>query len=349
MTNIAIDAIRSAPSPNCVVCDTRGKSLYRELSDRLFTAPGGWSLSTCPNPSCGLLWPDPMPLAEDIGKAYSTYYTHSSQDHANRGGWKAKLRHSMERQYWAKRFGYSPKTIQNWAKICGLFYYLRPLHRIEAAASIRDLTAVPCGRLLDVGCGSGDWLLMMRDLGWEVAGNDFDPNAVKVATDRGLNVTFGSLEQQNLPDACFDAVTLSHVIEHLPDPIGTMRECARILKPGGRIVILTPNCASLSHRFFKEDWRGLEPPRHLHVFSLKSMDRMLAMTGFEHRSVRPFIVTSVINESLQLRWGRTNANDQPKHHLLARIIVPLFKFVESCLVRWQPDVGDCIFASASKP
>jgi SAM-dependent methyltransferase len=189
----------------------------------------------------------------------------------------------------------------------------------------------------------------MRELGWDVAGNDFDANAVKVATNRGLNVAVGSLEDQKLPSASFDAVTLSHVIEHLPDPIGTMRECARILKPGGKVVLLTPNCASLSHRFFKQDWRGLEPPRHLHVFSLKSMDRMLAMTGFEQRSVRPFIVTSVIFESLQLRWGRTNANDTPRHRWLARLLIPLFKFVESCLIRWQPDVGDCIFASATKP
>lgn len=290
-----------------------------------------------------------MPLIEDIGKAYGTYYTHTSQDDANRGGWKAKFRSSIERRYWARRFGYHRTTAPMWAKICAAFYYLRPLHRIEAAAGIRGLTAVSHGRLLDVGCGSGDWLLSMRELGWNVAGNDFDANAVKVAVDRGLDVTVGSLEQQNLPDDSFDAVTLSHVIEHLPDPIGTMRECARILKPGGKIVLLTPNCASLSHRFFKQDWRGLEPPRHLHVFSLKSMDRMLAMTGFEQRSVRPFIVTSVINDSLQLRWGRTNANDQPKHRQLARIIVPLFKLVESCLVRWQPDVGDCIFASAIKP
>src|SRR5690606_409860 len=120
------------------------------LRDRLFTAPGFWSYNTCSNPTCKLIWPSPMPLAEDIGKAYSTYYTHASQNKHGQMGWKTKTRHLIERVYWSKHFGYQPTTVPLWAKIFGSFYYLSPLHRREAEAAIRGLQAVPNGRLFDV-------------------------------------------------------------------------------------------------------------------------------------------------------------------------------------------------------
>lgn len=347
--NPSSDEIRSAPCPTCAVCGKDGVPLYNNLRDRLFTAPGEWNLKTCINEECGLIWPDPMPQPEEIGKAYATYYTHASQEDPAREGWKTRLRRAMEHCYWSRYFGYPSPPPNSWARLLAPLYYLSPLHRREAEAGVRGLAALPRARLFDVGCGSGDWLLTMRRLGWEVAGNDFDANATKVGSERGLAIGLGSLEDQNLPTDELDAITLSHVIEHVPDPLQTLRECYRVLKPGGKIVVLTPNCGSLSHHYFKSDWRGLEPPRHLHVFSLKSMDRLLQQVGFENRSVRPFIVTSVIYDSLQLKWGGSRADQKPKHHTLARILAELFKFVELCLVSFKPIVGDCIFAIAVKP
>lgn len=343
------DEIRSAPCPTCAVCGNPGVPLYSNLRDRLFTAFGTWNLKTCAGDDCGLIWPDPMPLTEDIGKAYASYYTHASQEDPANEGWRTKLRHAMEQRYWSVHFGYDEGAHSFGVGILAALYYFSPLHQREAEAGVRGLSAIPSGRLFDVGCGSGDWLLTMRRLGWNVAGNDFDANATKVGSERGLSIGLGSLEDQKLPDNSFDAITLSHVIEHVPDPVQTLRECFRVLKPGGKVVVLTPNCRSLSHHVFKSDWRGLEPPRHLHVFSLKSMDRLLAQAGFGKRSVRPFIVTSVIYDSLQLRWGRAAANQAPKHHLMGRILAAFFKLWELCLVKFKPDVGDCVFAIAVKP
>ena len=91
--------------------------------------------------------------------------------------------------------------------------------------------------------------------------------AVQVARQRGLEVDCGAVEDQRYPAAAFDAVTLNHVIEHVPDPLATVAECRRLLKPGGRLLMFTPNAGSLAHWMFGRDWRGLEPPRHLHLFA----------------------------------------------------------------------------------
>src|SRR2546429_421611 len=86
------DQIRSRPCPDCYVCGGRGTLLYEDLNDRLFGAPGVWNVKRCPNPACGLLWLDPMPDEEDIGKAYAEYYTHFRvSQHQNNSGLLGRL------------------------------------------------------------------------------------------------------------------------------------------------------------------------------------------------------------------------------------------------------------------
>ena len=166
-----------------------------------------------------------------------------------------------------------------------MILYLLPIRRRMLEVGIRYLDLTMRGKVLDVGCGAGSWLLEMRGRGWEVFGLDIDPKAVEAARSAGLSVQCGPVQRQGYPSEFFDAVTLNHVIEHVPDPFKTVKECLRILKPGGKLVIITPNGSGLSHRFFKRDWRGLEPPRHLHIFSLESISRSLAYgnSGKSHR------------------------------------------------------------------
>jgi predicted SAM-dependent methyltransferase len=102
----------------------------------------------------------------------------------------------------------------------------------------------------------------------------------------GLQVKSGSLIQQNYPSNSFDAVTMRHVIEHIYEPLELLKECHRILKPGGSLVIETPNMESLSSRYFQDYWRGLEPPRHLHLFNLASLKSIAISAGFQIESLR---------------------------------------------------------------
>ena len=274
----AAGEIRVAPASTCAVCGGLGELLHARLTDRLFDAPGEWNLSRCRNPTCGLVWPDPMPLTEDLGKAYTTYYTHVSRRGSPKG-FLRKLLREIVHGYWALKYQYPART-PYLSKSLGILLYLWPLRRSTADQDVRLLKAVPGGSVLDVGCGSGDWLVEMQELGWRPEGVDFDEKAVKAARDRKLKAECGILEQQNYASESFDAATLNHVIEHVPDPCGTLEECFRVLKPGGNIVFFTPNAASFSHRFFGRDWRGLEPPRHLHIFTRGALKEILEKAGW---------------------------------------------------------------------
>ena len=101
----------------------------------------------------------------------------------------------------------------------------------------------------------------------------------------GLTVHVGPLEALALPGQQFDAVTLNHVVEHLPDPASTLRECCRLVRQGGLLVAITPNARSLGHEVFGGSWRGLEPPRHLHVFTPRALARLARSAGFSRVDV----------------------------------------------------------------
>jgi SAM-dependent methyltransferase len=134
--------------------------------------------------------------------------------------------------------------------------------------------------LLDVGCGGG-WLLeSMKSLGWTVEGVDLDPQAVAGARSRGLQVHLGQVEQLRLPAERFDVVTMSHYIEHVYQPAVVIAACYRLLKPGGRLVMVTPNTRSLGHRLYRKDWMHLDPPRHLHLFNPGTLADTARRGGF---------------------------------------------------------------------
>lgn len=341
-----MDIIRTRPQPACILCCRLGVDLYRNLADRLFGVGGSWSFKQCSDPSCGLVWLDPMPLTEDLGKAYANYYTHAAPPSPQRDGHSSALKQycrNAQSLYVRRRFGYANGRASGFAHCLGGL-----LHFYRTEASSTFLASVPGGKLLDVGCGSGAYLAAMRHLGWAVAGVDFDPAAVAAARRAGLDVNCGSLEAQQYPAAAFDAVALSHVVEHLPDPVATLQECARILKPGGRLLLFTPNTASLGHRLFREDWRGLEPPRHLFLFSAGSMDRLLRQAGFAAVTIRPQVGSSLIYESSLLRRGVSGPFAGPRRHQSARLLAHVVALLEMGLQPWQPRLADCLGVMAVK-
>jgi 2-polyprenyl-3-methyl-5-hydroxy-6-metoxy-1,4-benzoquinol methylase len=317
-----------------------------------------------------------MPLPGEIGKAYAHYYTHTTENPDKPARILARIYYRMKRGYLANRYHYetvsgnpsvaggantlkrelqreclsSRFSVSSLDRLLGKLLYLFPLRRATQDDEIRSLPALPRGRLLDVGCGSGKWLLKMRDLDWQVEGLDFDESAVRVANQHGLAVRLGTVEQQRYPESSFDAVSLNHVIEHVPDPIGTLAECHRILKKGGKLVLATPNISSLGHCFFKQDWRGLEPPRHLHVFGPGSMAAALSEAGFRWFVVRTVNSDYVWRQSFQLWIGQTLSNSRNPFYvrLAARFVPQLLTLVEQALLFIKPKAGEYLSVAAIK-
>ena len=143
------------------------------------------------------------------------------------------------------------------------------------------LGAPPAGaRVLDVGCGRADFLLACRSRGWAVAGVEQDESPV-MALREELGIDIKSPEHlEDFATAAFDAVTLWHVLEHLPNPRDVLRQAHRMLNGGGRLVIEVPNFGGWQARLGGEIWYHLDVPRHLLHFERSSLARLLDETGF---------------------------------------------------------------------
>jgi SAM-dependent methyltransferase len=141
--------------------------------------------------------------------------------------------------------------------------------------------------VLDIGCGNGDFLAVAEDLGFRASGIDPDPKAVELARSRGLDVRRAGLPGSGSGLAAFEHVFMSHVLEHLPDPVDALREAKSLLVPGGRLWLSLPNLGSEGLRRFGRHWRGLEPPRHLVLFDASRLKALLAEAGFERIRLLP--------------------------------------------------------------
>jgi len=271
--------VQAHPQASCQLCGKSGRVLYKSLSDRLFEAPGTWSLRQCENVDCGLVWLDPQPEPAEIHKLYAGYYTgHAARD-------TRPSRRRIKASILSVSLGYKDGA--------GAIDVLagRALTRIPGLRDVADATVLylPAkwrGRILDVGCGNGVLLKNLKQLGWHVFGVDPDPAAVRVTNELlGPVAIAGDIDSPEL-QAPFDVITMNHVIEHVPCPVETLHRCLSKLRRGGRLVLQTPNVESLAARVFGESWIAWDPPRHLHLFSISTLRRVAEDAGFRVDTVR---------------------------------------------------------------
>ncbi len=263
-TQQSIGGIRVEPRPTCRICGGDGELLYDALLDHQYGVSGEWSMRKCRSKICGLVWQDPMITASDLPLAYKNYYTHGNPSSFSPGN------------FWGRTFAFIDRRI---ASLLGLMP-----ERIRYRNGFLDDRSP--GSLLDIGCGSGDFAANMRLQGWSVRGTDADPEAAEtVSRNHGFEVDVGELTDLAYPDESLDAVTSRHVIEHIREPETFLRECWRILKPGGRLVLVTPNVASLGHQIYREHWQGLEPPRHLFLYDTRTLHALARNCDIESLSL----------------------------------------------------------------
>lgn len=136
------------------------------------------------------------------------------------------------------------------------------------------------GKLFDIGCGTGDFLLQMKNRGYDVYGIDISPQACKIARKKGLKVYNDDLKKHHFPAKSFDIITLWHVFEHLYNPSDTLKEIRRILKDDGILIMETPNIDCFSFKIFKGYHFHLDSPRHLHHWTKDTMKKILNKNGF---------------------------------------------------------------------
>lgn len=265
----------------CPACAQRPReTMHVDLLDVEFGAAGFWTMYRCRG--CGSGYLDPRPSAASIGAAYANYYTHTDSDRPliRRRGIVRRLLHDLVLGYQNSKYGLARVPSLSAGRI--LIPLLPPL-RSAAEAELRCLPRCEGrkGRLLDVGCGGGSFLLLSQQAGWQATGVDVDPHSVAIARKQGLDARLGGIDSLDRSEqGTFDLVTLSHVVEHVTDPLDLLRRAHAMLKPGGALWLETPNVDAPGHARFQSAWRGLEPPRHLCLLSRTALLDILAKAGY---------------------------------------------------------------------
>jgi SAM-dependent methyltransferase len=233
---------------DCILCRKPGAPGF-EKADK-FPPHERFRVVRCPE--CGLAWVSPRPGPQDIGRYYPDTY---SWRPGSQGAEPAV--HRLERWY---RFH---------------------LLRYETRQLLANTDLARGDAVLDVGCSSGDRLLVMKEAGLVPAGVEISPAADFARERLGLDVRRGTLEEARFEDAWFRAATLHNVLEHVHDPRRLLAEARRVLAPGGWLVVQVPSAASLQARLFGRRWAAIDVPRDLYYYTPALLARLLESAGFE--------------------------------------------------------------------
>lgn len=235
---------------SCPVCGQDETRFVNEGADLLLNRAGNFRLVQCLN--CTLIYQNPQLTAEELAPHYEESYI----PYQTEGDTQSRLQQ------------------------------LSQDHAITRLCNRVIARQPQAGQLLDIGCATGRFLKGMALRGWQTQGVELSAYAAEQArTDFGLEVFTGTLEQAQLLSAHFDVITMWDVLEHVPDPIATLTEVHRLLKPNGLFMASIPNPEAWEAKLFGSYWLGWERPRHLVLFNQKLLSQTLTRLGFKVEGV----------------------------------------------------------------
>ncbi len=316
------NVIRTIDIDKCYICDGNGNYLYKDLRDRVHGVEGVWNIIKCDNPSCKLLWLNPKPSMDSIHLLYKDYYTHHTVKEKRPKDFEVIL-------------DFPFKIIYSLLKrILFIRYERKRLNHMYLGKN--------GGRLLEIGCGNGERLSWLRSKGWDVEGVEIDRKAIKIATHKfNLRIYYGDLISLNLEPQIYNAIIMNHVIEHLYEPLEILKECYRLLKLDGTLVITTPNTQSLGHITFKESWMGLDPPRHLYLFNHYNLKMLVEKAGFK---IIKIFTSSAKAES----FARGSIENSSLKKIILENKIRVFQLKERILHIFNKSIGEELVIIARK-
>jgi SAM-dependent methyltransferase len=257
----------------CPICDQPLRATRVHALDRLATGDGPFAIMECASCQYGVTTPQ---LSDEALaryypiEYYENYYEHSAE---RRGGPLYRLRGRFRVWSAARR-------------------YRRPPYLLSGTTP---------GRVLDVGCGSGDLLEHFARGGWETYGIDPSSSATAAAARRGAQVHHGTLRDQPWQPGSFQLITFKHALEHIVEPIDALRHARALLAPRGLLLVEVPNWSSWQRRFlFRNRWVHLDAPRHQQHFSVRALRRLAAALDLEVQSAGT--TSNVISTAYSLHY-----------------------------------------------
>lgn len=166
-----------------------------------------------------------------------------------------------------------------------LFSRLKDVLVGRDARRVLSMADGPAPAILEVGCGNGAFLSRLQQVAPDATLVGIDIKDLGVAQNPRLRFYEGQIEETEIAEGPFDVIYCSNLIEHVPDPIAFLRRLHSLLKPGAKLVLVTPNHRSLDRYVFGRYWGGYHFPRHTVLFDHKTIVAALEATGFDARSV----------------------------------------------------------------
>lgn len=297
---------------SCSLCGGDSTELVFEVEEQITGDHEKFRIVKCKR--CGLVYVNPRPCKGDI----TSYYPAETYDAHQLVGQRRNFRRCLKTLVWESLPGYSRRT--------GIFK--RILGRLLGAILLRHVEIVvpfkENGRILDVGCGNGELIGWMKEYGWDTYGVDVGKKACEIAEKQGLKAFCGRLHEAGYPPEYFDVIAISHVLEHVHDPLALLRECNRVLKEDGLLILAAPNFGCFDCQLFGKSWYGIDAPRHLYHFTLDTLDAILNCAGFQVSKWKtklrvPFYHTSSIKS-----YRRANPGFLPSCSVLFKASVGKF-------------------------
>ena len=219
----------------CPWCESEKTQIHLWVKDE-FLSNEEFEIHECLH--CGLLFTKPRPAKNKLREYYKSkeYYSHQEN-----------------------KTGFIPRVYEKVKSI-----NLKNKQQM-ATSGLRK------GKVLDIGCGVGDFLHVMENQGWETTGIEPSEEAVAIAKTRVKSQLLAPEEIDKLEDESFDLITMWHVLEHVDDLHSEIAHLERLLKSRGRLVLALPNFKSYDADFYREHWAAYDVPRHLNHFCRKSI------------------------------------------------------------------------------
>ena len=229
----------------CPWCDSDKAQINLWLKDEFLTKED-FHICECLN--CGLLYTMPRPDKEHIGAYYKSEEYYSHQENTK---------------------GFIPKVYERVKK-----FNLKHKYRLAT-------NGLEVGKMLDIGCGVGDFLHTAEEHKWECIGVEPSEEARAIAQKRMKSKILSSEDLENIPDGYFDVITMWHVLEHVDNLKWQVAQLQRLVKKNGRVVIALPNYKSYDGQYYKELWAAYDVPRHLNHFNSTTLTKIFKTSGLE--------------------------------------------------------------------
>ena len=287
----------------CPWCGSEKAQINLWLRDEFLTKED-FHICECLN--CGLLYTMPRPDKNRIGAYYKSdeYYSHQEN-----------------------KKGFIPKVYERVKSI-------NLKHKYKLATN-----GFQPGKLLDIGCGVGDFLHTSEMHGWECIGVEPSEDAQAIAQNRVKGKIIKSEELEGFPNGAFDVITMWHVLEHVDDLKWQVAQLQRLVKPSGRVIIALPNYKSYDGQYYKEQWAAYDVPRHLNHFNRNVLTKIFKINGLE------------LVKMDKLKWDAyyiSYLSEQYKHHSLPLVRGLYRGFISNCKAKRSGEWSSLVYVFERK-